>query len=208
MSFSTSARVNKQSARAAESTEAILTAAIELVATEGAKVSILAIAKRAGFSHGLVMARFGSKAGLIQTVTQSVQKRFLQRVTRDHKMPGGLVSLNSVISSFFAQTQADPASSAFYVLLGEALGTDPAVRSAFVAADKAFRSYIERMIVEGQLNAEISDAVCPVAASALIVGMLRGVAFQLRVNPSAFDREAAKAEALHLIGGLSRRPAA
>ncbi len=199
--------VSKQSARAAESTEAILNAAIELVAAEGAKASIHAIAKRAGFSHGLVMARFGSKAGLIQAVTKQVQKRFLQRVTRDHQMPGGLASLNAAIRSFLAQASTDSASRAFYVLLGEALGSDREIRSAFVAADRAFRTYLERMIVEAQANGEIDAAVRPAVLAALIVGMLRGLALQLRVNSDAFDREAVCVQAIQLVGGLARQDA-
>lgn len=202
MPLKATSELSPQACKSTDSTNAILRAAIELIAAEGAKASIMSIAQRSGFSHGLVMARFGSKAGLIRAVTREVQVRFQKRVAAGHGGAGGIAALKATVNAVFSDDQSDPIGGAFFVLLGEAVGPDKTIRKAFVKADQAYRTYIERMIMEAQSRAEIDKKVNPAALSALIVGMLRGVLFQTKVNPDGLDRKATRLETLALLERL------
>jgi AcrR family transcriptional regulator len=195
-----------QAERSAASTEAMLAAAIELIIEHGARVSLAAIGQRAGFSHGLVLARFGSKAQLIHKVTREVQNRFAANVAAATHNLTGFAALEAAINVFFSETATKSAQGlAFYVLLGEAVGPDAEIREAFVAADKAFRAFIERMLIEAK--SEIDPAVDIGAVAALLVGMLRGVGMQARVNPNAIELERARCAAIDLARRLRAAPA-
>jgi AcrR family transcriptional regulator len=189
----------------------MLNAAIELILEHGARVSMAAIGQRSGFSHGLVMARFGSKAGLLKAVTREVQRQFVAKVTSGAQGAKGLDGLLKLVDAFFRKsTSGSMIGSAFYVLLGEALGPGPDIRQVFVGADEAFRRYVGRMLDEAKVLGEIETTVSAHEMSALLVGMLRGVAMQARVNPRAFDTDALRRETRSLIEGLrcSQPPAA
>lgn len=192
-----------QAERSAASTEAMLTAAIELILEHGARVTMAAIGHRSGFSHGLVMARFGSKAGLLNAVTREVQHQFVAKVTSASQGATGVDGLLGLVDAFFRRSaNGATVGNAFMALLGEALGPDPAIRHAFVGADEAFRRYVGRMLDEAKALGEIEATVSTHEMSALLVGMLRGVAMQVRVNPEAFDPDALRLEIRSLIERL------
>jgi AcrR family transcriptional regulator len=192
-----------QAERSAASTEAMLSAAIELILDQGARVSMMAIGQRSGFSHGLVLARFGSKAGLIKAVTREVQHRFVEGVTSASQGAKGLTSLLGLVDAFFAALgERSTIGRAFYVLLGESLGPDPHLRAAFVRADEAFRHYVQRMLEEAQATGEVDSSVSAPATAILLVGMLRGVAMQYCVNPAAFETDDVRAQARALVERL------
>jgi len=189
--------------RSSASTEAMLNAAVELILEHGARVSMMAIGRRSGYSHGLVLARFGSKAGLIGAVTHRVQRHFTDRLTPELAEAQGLDGLLRLVDTFFADSREQaPISQAFYVLLGEALGADRDLREAFARADEAFRRYVAAFLEQAQALAELDPAFAPATAAALVVAMLRGTAMQLHINPDAFDAKEAHREVCQFIERL------
>jgi AcrR family transcriptional regulator len=205
LSAPASAPRRSKQARSSLSTEAMLTAAIELVIEHGASVSMMAIGRRAGFSHGLVMARFGSKAGLIRAVTEKVQSEFAAGVNEAIGDAKGFAGLLGVVNAFFAGRAAtSTAGAAFYVLLGESMRNDPELRDAFVRADESFRRFVGRFLRQARDDGELDPSVSIPAAAVLIVGMLRGAAMQGVLNPGVLEAEAVRRQALSFINSLRK----
>jgi AcrR family transcriptional regulator len=192
--------------RSSLSTEAMLNAAIELVIEHGASVSMMAIGRRSGFSHGLVMARFGSKAGLIRAVTEKVQSEFAAGVNKAIGDATGFAGLLGVVNAFFAaRAETSTAAAAFYVLLGESMRNDPDLREAFVRADESFRRFVGRFLRQARDDGELDPSVSIPAAAVLIVGMLRGAAMQGVLNPEVLSADAVRRQALSFVNSLRRR---
>ncbi|MEZ5297594.1 MAG: helix-turn-helix domain-containing protein [Ilumatobacteraceae bacterium] len=64
---------SRQAERSHRSSEALLDAAAELISEGGlGSMTFAAIGDRAGYSRGLVTARFGSKAGLVGALVRRV----------------------------------------------------------------------------------------------------------------------------------------
>lgn len=185
----------------------MLDAAIELIIEQGAEVSMKAIGERAGFSHGLVLARFGSKAGLNEAVAEEAQRRFTETIGATSSDIGGLAKLHRTIDVYLRSLLK--VSQAFYVLLGASLSPNAQLRGAFAHADKAFRRYMSSHLQEAQDQDELDPSIDVKAMATLLVGMLRGVAMQHCVSPDAFDIEAVAAEAHGFVARLakpSKRP--
>lgn len=193
-----------QEDRRASSTAAILEAAVELIGERGSSVSLKDIGEHAGFSHGLVMSRFGSKAELLLEVTKSVQRQFSSDVGKAVGDKRGLGALTAITDSFFAGlARKSKAGGAFYVLLGEALGPQKDLRDIFSKADSTFRNFIAQFLRDAQHTGEIPTHVDIDATAALLVGMLRGSALQLKTNPRAFDTSDAAKQARSFITHLA-----
>ena len=86
-----------QSERSAASSRAMLDAAVELMVQKGSRASMMEVGRASGFSHGLVLARFGSKTGLVEAVIRHVQLGFTALV--DRAQGGTEASLDSLQSS-------------------------------------------------------------------------------------------------------------
>ena len=193
-----------QSERSAASSRAMLDAAVELMVQKGSRASMMEVGRASGFSHGLVLARFGSKTGLVEAVIRHVQLGFTALVDRGSGGSGGLTRLTAIVNAFF-DTSARPSSAqhCFYVLMGEAVGTDSDYREHFVKADQQLRSFVKRAIEEAIEGGEIKPEVSPVAMSALLTGMLRGASTQLLLDCNAFDVEDARAQVHFVLRSLS-----
>jgi AcrR family transcriptional regulator len=153
----------------------------------GTEVSMMAIGQRSGFSHGLVLARFGSKAGLLEAVAQEAQRRFADSVNAISSDAVGIAKLHLTIDVYLQPPSAE--ARAFYLLLGEALGTNRPLHAAFRDADRASRRYIGDILRRAQHEQEVSSEIDIDGAATLILGVLRGVALQHLMNPEAVDME-------------------
>jgi AcrR family transcriptional regulator len=188
-----------QAERSAASSAAMLNAAVELFFEEGTRASMMEIGRRSGFSHGLIMSRFGSKDGLIAAVTYEIHRRFRTEVFETLEGKRGLAALNGFIDAYCGSLLGHSLSAnAFFVLLGEALGPNMVVRHALAELDTVFREILAVMIEQGKADGEIRSDVPTAAVTVLLVGMLRGIGVQSRVNPGAIDIEAAR-DAAHLL---------
>lgn len=188
-----------QAERSAASSAAMLNAAVELFFEEGTRASMVEIGRRSGFSHGLIMSRFGSKDGLIAAVTYEIHRRFRAEVFETLEGKRGLAALNGFVDAYCGSLLGHSLSAnAFFVLLGEALGPNMVVRHALAELDTVFRDILTTMIEQGKADGEIRADLPTAAITVLLVGMLRGIGAQSRVNSGAVDIEAARA-AVHLL---------
>ena len=179
-----------QRERSEKSTRALLDAAGEVIADVGYEnMTLVAVGERAGYSRGLVTARFGSKENLLRALVERMTAGWTHRnvLPRTAGRPGldGVVTLLDAIR---AQAQTDPrALRVLYALMFEALGPNADLRNHFVEFHRTMRADIAKLVRRGVRDGSIRAGVDPVAEAVLIVGGLRGVAYQWALDADAFD---------------------
>ena len=147
-----------QAERRAASEERLLEAAATLVATRGtARASLGDIAATAGCSRGLPTYLFGSKEGLLLALADYLVDRFRIRLfepalEQRRGLPALLIWMRVYVDSLRGpEIQVRAAC----VLLGEALGSEPAFLPAINRLHRNVRSMVEHYIVEGVEQGEI-----------------------------------------------------
>lgn len=195
-----------QEERSTESSEAMINACIELIPEHSSMVSMKQIGERSGYSHGLVLQRFGSKEGLLLEVTRKVHQQFTSSVS-DLVRPSDNAynHLCEVVEAFYAAIKdPTPAGVAFTVLMGESVRDGSVIRSIFKRSDAIFRRYIGSLIQKGIDEGSLREEINVIEVAGIIVAALRGVSMQLMINPNAFDVDKAQDEMLSLIGSLAK----
>jgi AcrR family transcriptional regulator len=193
-----------QRERREASSRKLMDTAIKLIARQGSSRTTLAeIGDRAGYSHGLVSHRFGSKAALVRALTQRVQADFIEHARDALAQRTGLDAL-LILAETYLRAATAGTRNVLYVLIGEAIGPVPEIRAEIAEADRNFRGAIRAHIVEGIKSGEIRRTVDAAAYSAVLVGMLRGMTMQHLIDPRAFDVDDACRELRATIEGRLR----
>jgi AcrR family transcriptional regulator len=185
-----------QAERTAESDRRMLDAALKLIGQRGYQAtSLAAIGEEAGYSRGLVTERFGSKAGLLWVLVKQILRVWNQR-GRALQNPDnmGLAALDDILDNHRRALESDDGIRAFYALMFEAIGPTPEMRPEFQKLHVTFRADMEKILREGVSAGSIRADIDPAAQAALLMGTLRGVAFQWLLDEQAFALEAAYAE--------------
>jgi AcrR family transcriptional regulator len=182
-----------QQERTAESDRRLLTAAMRLIGERGYRgTSLAAIGEAAGYSRGLVTERFGSKQGLLWELVKRMLRAYREE-GRAHAGPErvGLDELCDMVDNHRRALSSEVSMRAFYALMFEALGPTPDLQSEFRTLHKSFRADIARMLREGIENGTIRGDVDVEAQAVLVLGTLRGIAFQWLLEPEALALDAA-----------------
>jgi AcrR family transcriptional regulator len=170
----------------------LLTAALELFAERGFRASSLrAIGERAGYSRGLVSARFGSKEGLLRELVTRMLDRWGHDV-RDRAVGGrvGAEALSVVAGVHRDAIERTPrAVRALYMLLFESLVSMPDLRREMARLDDRLREGTARTIRAGIKSGALRADVDASAQAALFLAVLRGITLQWLVDPAALDLE-------------------
>jgi AcrR family transcriptional regulator len=176
-------------ARSQVSTGKLLDAAAELISEGGyERMTLAAIGKRAGYSHGLVTARFGSKEGLLWALVDSMvnewRTELLAPAIVDHS---GTAALHTLLDELTKTWRRSPARMrALYILTLEALLPVPVplLREPMVALHEDLRCGIANTIACSINEGVTSPDVDAPAAARLIVGALRGASYQSMLDPA------------------------
>lgn len=191
-----------QAERSEHSTQQLLDAATHLIAEQGYScTTVPEIARRAGFSHGLITQRFGSKGELVKILVKRFHEFFrLERLVPALKRSGGrdelVITLDAYLDSIVSSGELGRA---YYQLYGESIMLGPDIHDTFVQADRDFRRAIEGLIKAAIATGELSAETKPKALATLLLSILRGFAMQWMRNPTAVSYEAIKAEIHHLL---------
>jgi AcrR family transcriptional regulator len=162
----------------------MLAAAIELFGRQGSgRTTLVEIGKVAGYTHGLVGHRFGSKSGLVRRLIKNLQRDFSRRqLTEITERRTGLEALLEVVRSSLNLMAVGTTSArvirALTVLAGEALGPVPEILGDVIGLNRNFKVVLRKLIEEGIAAGEIRKDARPAEQAALIVGMLRGIEIQ------------------------------
>lgn len=191
-----------QADRAERSTRKLLDAATQLIADQGfSRTSIPQIAEKAGYTQGLVSQRFGSKAGLIQTLARKFQVYFgIERLLPALDDRRGLDAVLTTLETYIdVVLTSDRLGRAYYELYGESITLVPEIHDIFVRADRDFRLFLKEMIDESVEQGEIPKEVDSWALAGLVLSILRGFAMQWVRDPTAVDWTAVKKEMRRLF---------
>lgn len=204
-----------QSDRSEESTRRMMDAAVELIAEQGfMRTTVPQIAERAGYSHGLVMQRFGSKSELIRLLAEEFQSYFRWdklTPTFDHRQ--GVRALVETMETYIdAVAASGTLGRAYYELFGESIALVPEIHDTFVAADRSFRRFFLQSIQAAVASGELPPEVDAGALASLALAIVRGLAIQWLLDADALDLDAVKREVRRVfelaVPGLADGPAA
>jgi AcrR family transcriptional regulator len=184
-----------QAERTAESDQRMLRAALKLIGQRGySGTSLAAIGAEAGYSRGLVNERFGSKDGLLWVLVKNMLRAYRRDVRASEASLSGVDRLCSILDAHRRAVELDEPIRALYALMFEAMGPMPQLQPEFQKLHHGFRKDIEKTISEGMTAGVIRTDVDPAAQAVLLLGALRGIAFQWLLERGAFSLEAAYAE--------------
>ena len=183
-------RPNRQAERTARSTAALLDAASELIVEGGFdSLTFAAIGERAGYSRGLVTARFGSKDGLVEALIERIVATWNHRnVLPRTKGKTGLEAIATILDAIATQAERDPKGlRVLYALLFEAVGPDEGLRLRIAKFQDAMRDDFRSFLRRGQQDGSIVSGLDVEREAVFLVGGLRGVGFQWLLEPDTFD---------------------
>jgi len=189
-----------QAQRRAESERRLLDAAAELIVERGIEGTSLAeIGRVAGYSHGLVHQRFGSKEALVERLNTEAVRMFTTATMNAVGTTRGLPALRIVADTYLDLVQADdPLGRVHLVVWTEAVARASERRSYRVTWDRYFRSAFAELIRDAAADGTVRSDVDVEAMSMVVVGLLRGVALQLMLDPAGATPETRAAVLDHL----------
>jgi AcrR family transcriptional regulator len=181
----TNRRRRTQAERREESELGLVKAAIAVVSEEGVSASTFeAIARRSGYSRGLVGQRFGSKLGLIEAVIDYLhggRDRSGAAAALD-----GLPGLEALLTfaDFYVQRLSHMGEvQAYFRLLSWAVADISAFRSAFAAEHDRIRERFEGWVRRGQAEGQIRPDLDAKAAALMVGSQLLGLSMQVLIDP-------------------------
>ena len=182
--------MNKQQLRTERSTNALLEAAADLIVEGGFDaLTFAAIGDRAGYSRGLVTARFGNKDGLIDALIERIVTTWSHRqVIPRARGKSGLEGASVMIDSIREQAARDPRGlRVLYSLMFEAPGSDDALKTRFAKFHETMRSDFAHLVRVGQRDGSIRAGLSPDREGVMYVSCLRGIGYQWLLDPTSFD---------------------
>ncbi|USG61073.1 TetR/AcrR family transcriptional regulator [Sneathiella marina] len=182
--------------RRKDSNHRIIQAAMELFAENGyQRTTLIQIGRKAGYTGTLVSNRFGSKERLLRAVLALILNRFETSGNIDQPSNNSdTVSIAVELSDFVAAYLEDVALRgtrirALYVLMGEGMGSLPEITDEIAHVNEVFRGRISSFLESGKERGEFRDSLDILTTAVLIVGLLRGVAMQILVEPKSLALE-------------------
>lgn len=196
-------RTQAERRRTAE--EALLDAAARLIARKGVDATSLAdIGKAAGYSRGIVNHHFGSRAELLERLALQLQRRFRAHLDPRHTGVDAIIEISDAYLAGF-----EPCDTwAFLVMWGSSFSMESPLREAFVNGDDWARQGVERVVRAGQVRGALAEDVDAAAFSLAFVALLRGLAAQFVIAPTAVDLEVARQTCAELVRAYFRSSAA
>ncbi len=185
---------NRQVLRSERSTEALLDAAAELVAEGGlAAMTFAAIGDRAGYSRGLVTARFGSKSGLVEALIRRVWGELRRAgIVPLASRASGLDSLVGLVDGIREQALNNERDMrAMNALIFEALHADDVLQVRMAAFSDAMRAETSAALRRGLADGSVRSGADPARGAAVITSALIGIAYQWLLHAEEYDVDAA-----------------
>lgn len=181
-----------QAERRAESDRRLIQATAELIVERGIEnTSFAEIGRRAGYSHGLVHARFGSKDALIERVSAEAVTMFRATTMARIGDARGFDALRIVVETYLELVLGpDPIARVHLLVWSVTITPGPGKRPYRLGWDRLFQSSLARMIETGIAEGSVRPGINPDSAAVIIVGLLRGVALQLILDPEAGSKSA------------------
>ena len=175
-----------QAERRRESELGLLSAAVDLIASEGVgALTFESLGRTSGFSRGLATQRFGSKQKLIEALLVHLHQS-LQLGLADHCLDDlpGLDAVLTYIDVCFRNLALNNETRAYFMLLSSSVAELSAERETFRERHGQAEAQIRLWVVKGQAEGEIRPDLDPTAVALTIGCLLFGMSMQLLVDPA------------------------
>lgn len=197
-----------QKERTALSEQRMFEAAVGLLVERGIKGTTLArIGERAGYSRGLVTHRFGSKAGLLAYVHDTVAEAWLEHVGETVGDATGVVALERVVDAVYTFIVDEPEElRAMYLLRYASIDPSADYRANVAKVNRAHVRELQSWVEQGQQAGEVDPSVDARLAAELFASLVDGLLYRWLVTPD-MPVEAVHRLMRHEVGGALRRAA-
>lgn len=202
-------KLDLRKARSERSSKRLLDAATELIAEQGYSATTIAqIAQKAGYSHGLVSQRFGSKSDLIQMLAREFQSYFaIDKLEPALKKRHGLDALIVMVETYLdAVAGSGMLGRAYYELFGESIVLVPEIHQTFVKADRNFRELLIKTIRSAIKVGEMPQEVDVNALASVVLSIIRGISMQWVLDGGSIDLATIKQEIRRVFELAFARP--
>jgi len=202
-------KLDLRKARSERSSKRLLDAATELIAEQGYSATTIAqIAQKAGYSHGLVSQRFGSKSDLIQMLAREFQSYFaIDKLEPALKKSHGLDALIVMVETYLdAVAGSGMLGRAYYELFGESIVLVPEIHQTFVKADRNFRELLIKTIRSAIKVGEMPEEVEVNALASVVLSIIRGISMQWVLDGGSMDLATIKQEIRRVFELAFARP--
>jgi len=202
-------KLDLRKARSERSSKRLLDAATELIAEQGYSATTIAqIAQKAGYSHGLVSQRFGSKSDLIQMLAREFQSYFaIDKLEPALKKRHGLDALIVMVETYLdAVAGSGMLGRAYYELFGESIVLVPEIHQTFVKADRNFRELLIKTIRSAIKVGEMPEEVDVNALASVVLSIIRGISMQWVLDGGSIDLATIKQEIRRVFELAFARP--
>ena len=202
-------KLDLRKARSERSSKRLLDAATELIAEQGYSATTIAqIAQKAGYSHGLVSQRFGSKSDLIQMLAREFQSYFaIDKLEPALKKRNGLDALIVMVETYLdAVAGSGMLGRAYYELFGESIVLVPEIHQTFVKADRNFRELLIKTIRSAIKVGEMPEEVEVNALASVVLSIIRGISMQWVLDGGSMDLATIKQEIRRVFELAFARP--
>lgn len=175
----------RQEERTALSDRLLKDAAIALLIEGGiAGTTLAAIGERSGYSRGLVTHRFGSKAGLLTYVHDTIAAQWTAHVKDAVGETAGMAALQRVIDAVYGFLEQEPdAMRAMYLLRYASIDPSSEYRANVSKVHRAQTRDVQRWIEAGQSSGNIDAHVQASLAAELFCASLDGLLYRWLVSP-------------------------
>ncbi len=190
-----------QQERTEESRRRLLAAATTLFGTKGyAGTTLTDIGREAGFSRGLLAYHFGTKEACLREVLADIRAQSHHLATVGLGDRRGVAAIEHVAETYLrSYIGGSQNGRTMFVAIVESISSNPELLELTIEADEAFRSGIAQRLTEAIDDGELPHGIDVHTHSVLITGLLRGIALQWLVAPSAVDLESVVPIALKMI---------
>lgn len=179
-----------QQKRSSISTRKLLQATADLIAERGYEgTTLIEIGKRAGYSHGLVTRRFGTKANLVQSLIATLSKRFGHvEMSQTVGEAVGVDAIDTILVSIRANAEASPQSlRGFYALMFESLKPAVGLQEYVSGIHRDFLDDVEKVVAQGVESNRLAEGADPRELAELMMNLLRGLAFRWLLDAEEVD---------------------
>jgi len=174
--------------------------AIETIAKSGLKQASFAhIAENAGVSKGVIVYYFNNREALIDQIMSSIKSDVRTTIsTRLNIQMSSVEKLLAYVSAFFSFAEKNRSKYTAFTELWTTISTKKESNPYGSLAYEECRSYIGKMLADGQKNGEI---IIPdiITASTVIQGIIDGVIIQWTMSPMKVDLKRCEKNVIDLI---------
>jgi AcrR family transcriptional regulator len=196
--------------RTAMSDRLLTEAAVVLLISKGISgTTLAAIGSRAGYSRGLVTHRFGSKAGLLAHVHDTVARHWIERVQMEVGEAIGAAALERVVKALYGfVAEAPDEIRAMYLLRYASIDAAAEYRANVAKVHMAQRRDLQRWIEAGKKGGNVPADLDSAVAAELFCATVDGLVYRWLVTPTLPIEALHERLALSIEESLRVRPIA